>query len=71
MEKGRAERATRRALVIFDNWNRVTGCFTEYTSYYSEVEGIIEDAVHCGIQEALGIYKELESESGEDTINEN
>ena len=54
--------AIRRALNIFDDWNRVTGFVTEHTSYYYEIQGCIEDAVHCGAQAALEIHEPLESE---------
>lgn len=64
MEKGKLERAKRRALVILDDWIRVTGVIPEHSSYNYELESIIEDAVHCGIQEALGVYEKLDSETG-------
>ena len=54
------DRATRRALTIFDNWHRATGHVPEYCR--SEVEACIEDAVHCGIQAAMGLYHLLDSE---------
>ena len=62
MKRGEVDNATRRALNIFDSWNRSTGFVEEHTSYYYELQGIIEDAVHCGIQAALRIEEQLESE---------
>ena len=70
MQKGQIERAKRRALVIFDEWIRTTGVFHEHGSYRYEIEGITEDAVHCGAQEALGVYEKLESEQHSDDVNE-
>jgi hypothetical protein len=54
--------ATRRALNIFDKWNNVTGFVPKHSGYYYEIQGIIEDAVHCGIQELTDNYKKLNSE---------
>lgn len=65
MNSGQLERAIRRALTLFDNWQRVTGCL-EGSSYEWEIRGIIEDAVHCGAQEALGVYKPLDAEQDND-----
>lgn len=62
MNKNQLDYAIRRALNIFDQWNDVTGIFTRDCSAYGEITGIIEDAVHCGAQEALGDFKKLESE---------
>lgn len=62
MTKGELDNAIRRALNIFDEWNDCTGVFTKHTGYYYEVQGLIEDAVHCGAQGATGVYKKLESE---------
>lgn len=60
MKLGDVERAERRALAILDDWNRTTGALRG--SYVFEVEGIVRDAVHCGIQGALNIYEPLEDE---------
>lgn len=57
------DHAIRRALNIFDKWNDVTGMFTRDCSAYSEIIGIIEDAVHCGAQEETKDFKKLESEN--------
>jgi len=62
MTKGEMESAKRRALNIFDKWVDCTGFFTKNTAYYYEMQGIIEDAVHCGAQQALGVNEKLESE---------
>lgn len=62
MKKGEVDNAVRRALNIFDSWVDVTGFVTKHTGYYYELQGVVEDAVHCGIQQALCIYKELDSE---------
>lgn len=53
MNKGQIADAERKALNEFDKWNTVTGITTEGTSYYYELQSVIEDAVHIGIQMAL------------------
>lgn len=53
MNKGQVEYAEQRAVELFNQWNDVTGVFLPGTSYYTEILGCIEDAVHCGIQMAL------------------
>lgn len=63
MNQSQIEYAIRRALAIFDGWVDATGVVERHSSYYSEMQGIIEDAVHCGAQEATGDYKKLDSES--------
>lgn len=60
--KGEVDFAIRRALNILDQWNNVSGVVTPFTSHYYELQGVIEDAVHCGIQVALGIHARLETE---------
>lgn len=62
MKQGELDNAKRRALNLFDAWNNITGFVTEHTSYYYELQGIIEDAVECGAQAALGIHQLLDSE---------
>lgn len=64
MVKGEVDRACRRALQIFDEWQRVTGCL-DGSSYVWELEGIVTDAVHIGIQAAMGIHRPLDSEETE------
>lgn len=63
--KGELEFATRRALNIFDRWNDVTGFVPKFTGYYYELQGVIEDAVHCGAQVGAGVFETLESEKEE------
>jgi hypothetical protein len=62
MTVGKMEGAKRRAFNLFDKWNDVTGVIQKDTSYYYEIQGCIEDAVHCGVQAALNVYEKLESE---------
>jgi len=62
MKKGKLDNAKRRALNLFDDWNNVTGLVVEHTGYYYELQGLIEDAVECGVQAALGIYGPLKCE---------
>lgn len=60
--KGEVEYAVRRALNKFDEWNDVTGVIAKHTGYYYEIQSVIEDAVHCGFQRALGDEQPLPSE---------
>jgi hypothetical protein len=53
MQTGMVKTAERKALNLFDKWNDVTGLVQPHTSYYYELQGVIEDAVHVGIQMAL------------------
>lgn len=62
MQLGELNNAKRRALNLFDQWNDVTGFVAKYTSYYYELQGLVEDAVECGAQAALGVYEPLEAE---------
>lgn len=62
MQLGEIESAERRALNLFDKWNDVTGFVSKHTSYYYEMQGVVKDAVHCGIQQALKDIKPLDSE---------
>ena len=62
MTKSELDYAIRRAHNLFDKWNDVTGFVEPCTGYYDEIQGIIEDAVHCGAQAALKIKEPLESE---------
>jgi len=70
MKQGELDNAKRRALDLFDEWNNVTGFVIEHTSYYYELQGVIEDAVECGAQAALGIYKPLEDPEGQKSEGE-
>jgi hypothetical protein len=63
--KGELESAKRRALNLFDKWNDVTGFVPKHTGYYYELQSVIEDAVHCGAQAAVGVHELLESEKDE------
>jgi hypothetical protein len=63
MTKGEMNDAARRALNILDKWIDVTGVMPRGTSYYYELQGVIEDAVHCGAQAALKVHEPLESEA--------
>lgn len=65
MKKGELERAKRRALNILDAWLDTTGAISEGSSWRYELEGVVEDSVHCGAQAALGVYKKLDSEPSE------
>lgn len=62
MTAGELASAVRRALNGFDEWNEVSGAVLPHSSWYYEMQGVIEDAVHCGIQAALGVRTPLPSE---------
>ena len=70
MTKGQTESAVRRAYNKLDEWNDVAGVFERDTGYYYEVQGVIEDAVHCGIQAALELREPLPSEISNNTISD-
>ena len=53
MKKGVVDKAVRLSLNYFDRWNDVTGFVPEATGYYYEMQSLMEDAVHIGIQMAL------------------
>lgn len=53
MEKGKVEYAERQALNILDEWLDVTGAISIHSGWYYELQSVIEDAVHIGIQMAL------------------
>lgn len=63
MKKIQAEHAERRALNLLDEWLDCTGVVQKFSGYHSELESIIIDAVHCGIQAAFEIEEPLPSES--------
>lgn len=63
MSNGELKDAVRRALNIFEKWNECTGAVDEHSSCYWELQGVIEDAVHCGAQAACGVKKKLDSEA--------
>jgi hypothetical protein len=58
MKAGVVKEAERMALNQFDNWNDVAGFVEKHTGYYYEIQGVIGDAVHIGIQMAL--YSKVE-----------
>jgi hypothetical protein len=49
-------------LELFDKWNNATGFFVPGMGYYGEIEAVIIDAVHCGIQMAL--YNKIKIKEG-------
>jgi hypothetical protein len=53
MNKGKVKDAERKALNEFDKWNDITGVIQKDSSYYYEIQAVIEDAVHIGIQMAI------------------
>ena len=53
MKKIQADEAERRALTLFDEWNDTTGFVDPSSGYCGELQGLIEDAVHIGIQMAM------------------
>lgn len=53
MKKGQVNNAVREALNELDRWNDVSGVFQRHTGYYYEIQGVVEDAVHIGIQMAM------------------
>ena len=50
MTKGQVLYAERKAMEQFDKWNEVTGLLDPAFSGYGEMESVIHDAVHIGIQ---------------------
>lgn len=67
--QGEIDYAIRRALNIFDEWNDVTGLIPKHSGYYYEIQSVIEDAVHCGFQQALDDPKPLANEIKEELKN--
>lgn len=53
MTKGQIESAIRAAYNQLDTWNNVTGVVQPDTGYYYELQAVIEDCVHIGIQMAV------------------
>ena len=62
MKRGELKDAQRRALNILDAWNEVTGAIVRGSSWYYELQSVVEDAVHCGAQAATGDFRPLEGE---------
>lgn len=53
MNNNQVDLAVTKALDNFDRWNDVVGIFKESPGYYAEIQSVITDAVHIGIQMAL------------------
>lgn len=53
MKKGQVEEAVRRSLTQYDKWSDITGVITKGCSYDYEIQALIEEATHIGIQMAL------------------
>jgi len=62
MKKGVVSEAERIALNLLDKWNDVAGVVAKHTGYYYELQGVVEDAVHVGIQMALKEKVEFDEE---------
>lgn len=65
ISKGQLANAKRRALNLLDEWLDVTGAVPKESSWYWELQGVIEDAAECGAQAATGVYEKLEAERDE------
>ncbi len=66
MNTGEVQYAIRQALNSFDEWNDVTGVVQKGTSYYYELQGVIEDATRIGCKIACeGIDADLSDILGE------
>ena len=59
MTSGELEYAKRLALQLYDEWNDVTGFPAKFTSYYYEIQSLIENAVDIGAKVARGIKVDL------------
>lgn len=64
MEKGKVETAERIALNQLDRWNDIAGVVEPHTGYYYELQSVIKDAVHIGIQMATSGKVLFDSEGG-------
>lgn len=62
MKTGVVKEAERIALNQLDKWNDITGFVAKHTGYYYEIQGLMEDAVHIGIQMALNGKVEFDEE---------
>ena len=58
-ERKPPEYANRKAMEAFDAWNDVTGFVEPNTSYYYEIQAVIEDAVWIGAAAADGFSIEI------------
>lgn len=63
--KGEVDYAVRLAMNKLDEWVDETGDVEKCTGPYYELQGVIEDAAHCGFQRALDQEKPLPSEINE------
>lgn len=64
MQKGKIETAERIALNQLDRWNDVAGVVEQHTGYYYELQAVIKDAVHIGIQMAINSKVDFDNEGG-------
>lgn len=64
MQKGKIETAERIALNQLDRWNDVAGVVEQHTGYYCELQAVIKDAVHIGIQMAINGKVDFDNEGG-------
>jgi hypothetical protein len=62
MKTGQVEKAERIALNQFDKWNDVTGFIQDDSGYYYELQALIKEAVHIGIQMAISGRVEFDDE---------
>lgn len=53
MNLGKVRNAEREGLNALDRWNDVTGAIEKNSSWYYELQSVVEDCVHIGIQMAL------------------
>lgn len=63
MNAAQIEYAERKAKESFDRWNDVASAIETHSSTYCEVMGVIDDAVHIGIQMAL--FGDIKTVGGE------
>lgn len=68
MKRGLVQEAERIAFNELDKWNDITGFIDKHTGYYYEIQGLIQDAVHIGIQMSLNEKVEFD-EYGNIKIN--
>lgn len=52
MKAGEVKDAERKALNVLEKWNETAGVFDVGSGYWYEIQAVIEDAVHIGIQMA-------------------
>lgn len=57
MNEGELRDAKRWALNLFDEWVEITGFVSPGTSYYGELQSLLEDAVEIGAGIACGASK--------------